>query len=176
MSVYQFTSEWYQVVLGWDALQQRHYMDIYERGHEEHPDPIFRSERLLNPAMTLEQMVDTLDSYGITAPPSVLAEVRQDALLTRGDFDVHYDPETGTASIQAEFGDREDNDALDFRVKSPEQAVRDGYELEVLYPRDFGEELAEPSAQNPVETSRIRELVDRVSEWFHRGHDRGMDL
>ena len=26
----------------------------------------------------------------------------------RGDFDQHYDPETGTASVQAEYGDRTD--------------------------------------------------------------------
>jgi hypothetical protein len=31
-----------------------------------------------------------------------------DTLPDRGDFDVHYDPETGTASIQAEYGDRPD--------------------------------------------------------------------
>jgi hypothetical protein len=31
-----------------------------------------------------------------------------DTLPDRGDFDVHYDPETGTASVQAEYGDRPD--------------------------------------------------------------------
>ena len=30
------------------------------------------------------------------------------SLPDRGDFDVYYDPETGTASVQSEYGDRAD--------------------------------------------------------------------
>jgi hypothetical protein len=46
----------------------------------------------------------------MASPPATLfADLHQDAVLNRGgDFDVHYDPETGTASIHAEYGDRPD--------------------------------------------------------------------
>jgi hypothetical protein len=87
---------------------------------------------------------------------------------------VHYDPETGTASIQAEYSDRPDNDALDFGIRSPDEAARASYELEVLYPRDFGDESAAPSPV--IEQSELREVVDRVREWFSRSQDPRMDL
>jgi hypothetical protein len=175
MSRRTFDDDLYRIVAGWNPQLQSHFFSVYERD-----DPfgtaIFSTLRLQDLMVTLEQLADMLNAHGLNAPPTLLSDLRMDAEQNRGDFDVHYDPETGTASIQSEYGDREDNDALDFGVKSPEQAVRDGYELEVLYPRDFGEASADPSAQSPVETSRIHELVDRVREWFHRGQDRGMDL
>jgi hypothetical protein len=37
-----------------------------------------------------------------------LSDLQRETQATRGDFDVHYDPETGTGSIQAEYGDRTD--------------------------------------------------------------------
>jgi hypothetical protein len=64
----------------------------------------------------------------------------------RGDFDEHYDPETGTASIQAEFGDR----------------------------TDLGDaSAASPVERNQVQelVNRIREWFHRDQQ-----QDRGMDL
>jgi hypothetical protein len=41
-----------------------------------------------------------------TAVTSVEGQDR--SVIEHSDFDVHYDPETGTASVQAEYGDRPD--------------------------------------------------------------------
>jgi hypothetical protein len=104
MSRRSFGNETYEVVTGWDRPLQYHFLDIYQRDHPER-DPIFSNLYLLNPSMTLEQIADTLETYGITAPPTLFADLHLDALVDRGDFDVHYDPEVGTASVQAEYGD-----------------------------------------------------------------------
>jgi hypothetical protein len=107
MSRRSFGHETYEVVTGWDRPLHYHFLDIYQRDHPER-DPIFSHLSLLNPSMTLEQIADTLKTYGITAPPTLFTDLNEDALADRGDFEVHYDPETGTASMQAEYGDRPD--------------------------------------------------------------------
>jgi hypothetical protein len=107
MSRRYFGNDGYDVVTGWDRPLQYHFLDIYQRDHPER-DPIFSNLYLLNPSMTLEQIADTLKTYGITAPQTLFADLNEDALADRGNFDVHYDPKTGTASIQAEYGDRLD--------------------------------------------------------------------
>src|SRR5215831_11356782 len=107
MSRRYFGNETYEAVAGWDRPLQYYFLDVYQRDHPDQ-DPIFSNLDLLNPSMTLEQIADTLTTYGITAPPTLFADLHLDALVNRGDFDVHYDPEVGTASVQAEYGDRPD--------------------------------------------------------------------
>jgi hypothetical protein len=107
MSRRYFGNETYEVVTGWDRPLQYHFLVISQRDDPD-GEPIFSNLFLRHPAMTLEQIADTLKTYGITAPPTLLTDLNADALADRGDFDVHYDPETGTASIQAEYGDRPD--------------------------------------------------------------------
>jgi hypothetical protein len=107
MSWRSFGNETYEVMTGWDRSRQYYFLDIYQRDRPE--TAIFSHLDLPNPSMTLEQIADTLRSYGITAPPTLFADLHQDEVFDRGgDFDVHYDPETGTASMQAEYGDRPD--------------------------------------------------------------------
>ena len=121
MSRRYFGNETYDAVAGWDRPLQYHFLDIYQRDHPER-DPIFSHLSLLNPSMTLEQIADTLETYGITAPPTLFADLHLDALVDRGDFDVHYDPEVGTASVQAEYGDRAD--LTDAEVAEPVERHR----------------------------------------------------
>jgi hypothetical protein len=60
--------------------------------------------RRVDLADTTEPELETL-----TLPPTVARQLGfTEAPADRGDFDVHYGPETGTASIQAEYGDRPD--------------------------------------------------------------------
>jgi hypothetical protein len=102
-----FGNETFDVMTGWDRLRQSYFLDIYRRDQPE--TALFSHLDLPNPSMTLEQIADTLSTYGITAPATLFTDLHQDAVLNRGgDFDVHYDPETGTASVQAEYGDRPD--------------------------------------------------------------------
>jgi len=107
MSQRHFGNETYDVLTGWDRPLQYHFLVISQRDRPEQ-EPVFSNLDLLNPAMTFEQIADTLHAFGIAAPPTLYTDLAQDQLENRGDFDVHYDPETGTASVQAEFGDRPD--------------------------------------------------------------------
>jgi hypothetical protein len=107
MSRRTFGNDQYEVSAGWDRPLQFHFLDIYQRDQPD-SDPIFSNLYLQHPAMTLEQIADTLNAYGIAAPQTLLHDLRMDAEQNRGDFDEHYDPETGTGSIQAEYGDRPD--------------------------------------------------------------------
>jgi hypothetical protein len=125
MSLRQFNSEWYTVIAGWDQLAQRYYLDIYERYQEDDWDPIFSSTRLLSSPMTLEQIGHALDDFEITAPPAFLTDLREDAALARGDADVVYDPETGTSSIQAEYGDRTDLGDADAALPTERNRVQE---------------------------------------------------
>ena len=169
MSQRIFGNDTYEAVAGWDPPLQYHFLMIYQRGADRNFDePLFSNLYLPDPAMTLEQIADTLIDYDIARPPTLFADLIEDARLDRGDFDVYYDPETGTASVQAEYGDRPGDDLPDFGVKSPEQAAFDGHVQEVLIPRDFGEEASSPS--------RASNLVDRIRSWLHRDRDRGMGM
>jgi hypothetical protein len=151
MSRRMFDDDLYRIVAGWNPQLQSHFLSVYERD-----DPfgtaIFSTLRLQDPMVTLEQLADMLNAHGFDAPPTLLADLRMDAEQNLGDFDVHYDPETGTASIQAEFGDRADNDTADaaMRETPDEFFVANHY--------------------------RLHGMLDRIREWLHRDQDRGMDL
>ena len=150
MTQRSFETDTYAVLTGWDRPLQYHFLVISQRDQPDE-EPIFSNLYLQNPAMSLEAITATMTSFGITAPPALLADLREDARLNRGnveqhydsDPDVHYDPETGTASVQAEYGDRPD--------------------------------LGNASAAEPVEGHRLQPLADRIREWFQRDRDRGME-
>src|SRR4029450_2308873 len=98
MSGRTFDADLYRLVAGWNPQLQSHFFSVYERD-----DPfgtaIFSTLRLQDLMVTLEQLADMLNAHGLNAPPTLLSDLRMDVEQNRGDFDVHYDPETGTASI-----------------------------------------------------------------------------
>ena len=130
-----FEDELYRTVTGWNPQLQTHFLHVYERD-DPFGSALFSTLRLPDPMITLEQLADMLNAHGLDAPPTLLADLRQDAEQNRGDFDVHYDPETGTASVQAEFGDREDNDTADAATAQPVRQSLLGWLREKLQGKD----------------------------------------
>ena len=168
MSRRSFDDGAYHVDAGWLPASQAFVLWIQARESPALDPTVFADHFYDRPSRAVRTIAGTLEAFGITPPPTLFDDLRQDARLNRGDFDVHYDPETGTASIHAEYGDRPDHDALDFGVKSPERAAADGEEQEGLFPRDFGE--------SSESSGRISSLIDRIRDWLHRDRDQGMGL
>lgn len=133
-----FQTDDFRVVTGWDRPLQYFFLVIYPLQTEEPGEPIFSNLFRRHPAMSLEEIADTLHRYGITPPVGMFRELAEDLALNRGNLDVSYDvPERGATT----FGQSD-----------------------------------ESSAEGATVVTRIRELADRVRDWFSRSQDRGMDL
>jgi hypothetical protein len=170
MSTYSFDDGPYHVDTGWRPQSQAFSLWIQQRDIPALDPTVFGDLFYGRPEQAIQEIAATLEVFGIRPPDSLLRDLRQDARMERSDPDVsvHYDPETGTASVQAEYGDRSDNDALDWGIRSPEEAAFDGSVQEVLMPRHFGEASGA--------SGRLEQLVDRIRQWFQRDQDRGMGL
>jgi hypothetical protein len=95
-----FQTEDFSVLTGWDRPLQYFFLVIYPRQTEESDEPVFSNLFRRNPAMSLEEIADTLQRYGITAPEGLFQDLAEDLGLNRGNLEVSYDgPEREVTTV-----------------------------------------------------------------------------
>jgi hypothetical protein len=122
MTQRHFVTPDYTVFAGWNAESQSLYLNIYHHFWEDSADRNRYDTPLTSEAPTVADVAEALARYHITPPAYFLEDLAEDQAhnehtdwhvtyqmpVDLDDTDPLYDPETGTASIQTEYGERPD--------------------------------------------------------------------